>query len=605
MVGGARSAGPLRPEPHVGAKPDAAYCEKFFNRTKDLVDKYQPDLLYFDDGVLPLNGSDPAYGLCIAAHYYNSSTAWHGSNEAVMNTKGLNDEQRKALVWDIERGKSDRLEPYPWQTDTCIGSWHYNRGIYRKHGYKTPATVIPMLVDIVSKNGNLLLNVPVRGDGTIDEDEVEVPGRHRPMDGDQRRGDLRHPALEDLRRRHPRGEGGQFNEGKGRPYTAEDIRFTTKGNTLYVFVLAWPADGKLVVKTLGAEQSGIRGDVTGVELLGAGEVGIQSRAGRAWSSRCRRSGPANTAWALKIEGLDLAASQPGDFITVVPFFVEPDKKGNLQLQRRGRRSARQEIHAQGHGGKGTFNRWDNPQDWASWEIEVASPGKYKNRPGTPRPKATANSRSKSPGRSLLARPPRRAVGTTCRNIKLGRIELEKAGKYTVSVRRPWRFEVEGRQPRPRAVEEMCERTHRDYHFAGCHYCPWRSPSSSRSPSLPTVAADHTKKPASKKPAAQPSPGAAVKLPEFTGQFLDEPTASPGKLCLWYTRPAAKWTEALPAGNGHMGAMVYGGVDTEQIQFNEHTVWTGQPHDYAHKGRRNICPKSAACCRKAGALMARP
>ncbi len=89
--------------------------------------------------------------------------------------------------------------------------------------------------------------------------------------------------------------------------------------------------------------------------------------------------------------------------------------------------------------------------------------------------------------------------------------------------------------------------------------------------------------AGKKTAAQPPKGEAMKLPEFKGQFLGEPATSPGKLCLWYTRPAKSWTEALPVGNGQMGAMVFGGVTSERIQFNEHTVWTGQPHDYAHEG----------------------
>jgi alpha-L-fucosidase 2 len=74
------------------------------------------------------------------------------------------------------------------------------------------------------------------------------------------------------------------------------------------------------------------------------------------------------------------------------------------------------------------------------------------------------------------------------------------------------------------------------------------------------------------------------------KFENEPTTSPGKLCLWYTRPAKTWTEALPVGNGYMGAMVYGGVNTEHIQFNEHTVWSGQPHDYAHKGAVKYLPE---------------
>ena len=125
----------------------------------------------FDDIVMPLHEVSDV-GLHIAAHYYNASRRRHGDRlEAVITTKGLNEQQRRCLVWDIERGKSDRVEPYPWQTDTCIGDWHYRRSLYERHRYKTPPTVIHMLADIVSKNGNLLLNIPVRGDGTIDPDD--------------------------------------------------------------------------------------------------------------------------------------------------------------------------------------------------------------------------------------------------------------------------------------------------------------------------------------------------------------------------------------------------------------------------------------------------
>jgi alpha-L-fucosidase len=302
----------------IGAKPMAAYCEKFVNRTLDLVDRYRPDLLYFDDGVLPLRGSDEKYGLGIAAHYYNASIQWHGKNEAVMNTKGLDEAQRRALVWDIERGKSDRLEPFPWQTDTCIGGWHYARSTFERHSYKTPTTVIQMLVDIVSKNGNLLLNIPVRGDGTIDQDEVQC------LEGIARWMEIGGPAIFGTRPWEVYGEGcraakaGNFNEGKGNPYTAQDIRFTTKGNTLYAFFLAWPADGKILIKTLGSGQAGIRGDVRSVELLGSSEKPAFRRepAGLAVALPAQR--PCEHAWALKIEGLDLAASRPTEFITVLP-----------------------------------------------------------------------------------------------------------------------------------------------------------------------------------------------------------------------------------------------------------------------------------------------
>ena len=99
----------------IGEKPDAAYCQKFYNRTKDLIDKYQPDLLYFDDTVLPMREDDERIGLSIAAHLYNSHLKWHnGRNDAVLNTKRLNEEQRQCLVLDIERGVSNSIEPLAW-----------------------------------------------------------------------------------------------------------------------------------------------------------------------------------------------------------------------------------------------------------------------------------------------------------------------------------------------------------------------------------------------------------------------------------------------------------------------------------------------------------
>jgi alpha-L-fucosidase len=105
--------------------PSKAYCEKFYDRTIELLDKYEPDLVYFDDTALPLWPVSDA-GLRIAAHMYNTSTQRHGGrNEAVINGKILTPQQCKCMVWDIERGQSNEIEPLPWQTCTCIGQWHY------------------------------------------------------------------------------------------------------------------------------------------------------------------------------------------------------------------------------------------------------------------------------------------------------------------------------------------------------------------------------------------------------------------------------------------------------------------------------------------------
>jgi alpha-L-fucosidase len=285
-----------------GEKPDSAYIDKFFNRVKDLVDSYKPDLLYFDDSVLPLNNLGDA-GLRIAAHLYNSSLLWHnGRNEAVMNTKGLNAEQRKCLVWDIERGRSDRLEPFVWQTDTCIGSWHYNRSIFDRHGYKSATTVITTLVDIVSKNGNLLLNVPVRGDGTIDEDEVKV------LEGLAAWMEINGEAIFGTRPWEVFGEGpvdvkggGNFNEGKARPYAAEDVRFTAKGKTLYAILLGWPGR-QAVIKSLDSDRKLSFGEIKEVRMLGADKPLKWSRDERGLTIEMPEVKPCEHAFVLRITG---------------------------------------------------------------------------------------------------------------------------------------------------------------------------------------------------------------------------------------------------------------------------------------------------------------
>ena len=91
-----------------------------------------------------------------------------------MNGKILNEMQRRTMVYDIERGKANGILPQPWQTDTCIGGWHYDRGIFERHGYKSAPSVIRMLADIVSKNGNLMLSVPLQRDGQPDSDEIKI-----------------------------------------------------------------------------------------------------------------------------------------------------------------------------------------------------------------------------------------------------------------------------------------------------------------------------------------------------------------------------------------------------------------------------------------------
>jgi alpha-L-fucosidase len=287
------------------AQPSKAYCDKFLKRTLELIDKYEPELLYFDDTVLPFHGLNDV-GLQLAAHHYNQSIKRNkGKLQAVVNGKILNEMQRKCLVWDIERGQSNVLEPFTWQTDTCIGGWHYDKRVYENKGYKSAQTVIQTLADIVSKNGNLLLNIPVKGNGTIDDQETAIleeiatwmkvnaecifDTRPWKVFGEG-------PAISEAAKLSAQG----FNEGKGKPFTAEDMRFTVKGDILYAIVFGWPDNGKVKIKSLSDGNVLRPGAINKVAFVGGGELRFQ-RNGEALEVTLPENRPALTyANVLKI-----------------------------------------------------------------------------------------------------------------------------------------------------------------------------------------------------------------------------------------------------------------------------------------------------------------
>ncbi len=251
---------------------DPKFCEKFFNRTIDLIDKYNPDLLYFDDTILPLYPTSDV-GLRIAAYLYNKSVAKNGKMDAVLTGKGLKAEHRRAMVYDVERGVTQGGEELPWQTDTCIGSWHYERRVYEQKRYKTSKQVVQMLVDIVSKNGNLMLSVPVRGDGTIDELEVAVVqgiGGWMAASGDGIYGTRPWKVYGEGPSVTDKGPAGQFGGARDvRSYTAADLRFTTKGDAVYAFSMVEPENGRITIKSLAEGSQHYPKAVGRVELLGA------------------------------------------------------------------------------------------------------------------------------------------------------------------------------------------------------------------------------------------------------------------------------------------------------------------------------------------------
>jgi alpha-L-fucosidase len=242
--------------------PDS-WKDHWYQRISDLVEQAEPDYLY-NDGALPFDGRS----LKIAAQLYNQSAARHaGQCEAVYMSKGETDCAQGTCILDHERGVLEEISPKPWQTDTCIGDWHYKRDIQ----YKSPKFIVDMLVDVVSRNGNLMLNFPLPNSGMLDQQELAILSEIT---------DWMRVNSEAIYATRPwkisgAGPGSQksaaketnFNENARKELTAEDVRFTTKNNVLFAFVMGVP-EKRALIPLLGRNVRTGAGKIEHVELLG-------------------------------------------------------------------------------------------------------------------------------------------------------------------------------------------------------------------------------------------------------------------------------------------------------------------------------------------------
>ncbi|MGA8108573.1 MAG: alpha-L-fucosidase [Acidobacteriaceae bacterium] len=261
------------PRHPFNALPDVSFVKNFYDRTRDLVEQHDPDLLYFDNPRFPLGWG----GMNIGAFYYNHNLQTHGGRqEGVITIKEVPQQWLKTVVADVERGITSQIMHYPWQSETCIGDWHYNRALYNKPGeyggYLPPRDVIHWMIDTVAKNGTFILNIPGKPDGTIDSKEIAV------LDGITAWMQINGEAIYETRPWKVFGEGpnmikaGSFQGNSIAKLGEKDIRFTGSkdGKTLYAIALGWPT-GEFVVQSLGTAGSAQPGKIERVELLGTGE----------------------------------------------------------------------------------------------------------------------------------------------------------------------------------------------------------------------------------------------------------------------------------------------------------------------------------------------
>ncbi len=233
----------------------------WLKKVTELIDLYHPDLLY-SDSELPFG----EVGQSMLAHYYNQDLARNGGkNEAVYTAKLRASEGR--WVQDIERGAMDSISPFPWQTDTSIGDWYYRTG----QRYMTGTEVIQMLVDIVSKNGNLLLNVVQTPEGDLESDVMtilEEIARWTPVNGEAIYGTRPWKIYGEGPSTMNKQEKGHFGGVKDvRSYESSDIRFTVKGETLYAFCMNTPT-GDITITSLGKVSPLMDQKIASAKMLG-------------------------------------------------------------------------------------------------------------------------------------------------------------------------------------------------------------------------------------------------------------------------------------------------------------------------------------------------
>jgi alpha-L-fucosidase len=302
----------LNGTPHLKNAPCPEFVKQFMLRVQDVIDSYDLDLLTFDDGaqfVFDDGGNDvrdlkvwlgiPDLAPQIMAYFYNANMRFHrGKLEGVLDLKEVPEPVWGTLTRDFEMNLAGSLQATPWQTEACIGEWHYKRSLYENHSYKTAAMMVPLLVDIVSKNGNLLLSIPLPGDGQPDEDEMKFLdelGKWNAVNGE---------AIQGTRPWKIFGEGPtthrRISDYQLPTFTAGDIRFTQKGDVLYAIALGWPEEGRLAVKSLGSDLPYYEKRMGKVELLGSGPDLKWSRNGDGLSIALPKQRPCDYAYAFKI-----------------------------------------------------------------------------------------------------------------------------------------------------------------------------------------------------------------------------------------------------------------------------------------------------------------
>jgi alpha-L-fucosidase len=404
-----------------GDVPREKYLKLWLDKLVEVIDRYKPDLIWHDAWMNEI----PADIVCrYLAHYFNASRDW--GRDVVVTVKGL-DLPRELAVEDFEKGRADKLTPHPWLTDDTIskGSWCYTKDLKIKDADE----VIDTFIDIVSKNGQLLLNISPMADGTVPQEQRDVllaMGDWLRVNGE---------AIYATRPWAVYGEGptrmkkGGHFVGEVR-YGSRDIRFTQRkdGNAVYAIALGIPEDGKLRIRSLAAHADG-SGRVGSVSLLGHKGSLEWSQAAEGLEVKLPAAETPRYAVALKITGDGLSPVKVEDPLPV----ITADRNGVFTLGAADAATHGQ-VAVEEHGGKQNLGFWDDPKDWVSWKVRVENPGTFEVQAEVAAQADGIEFAVEAAGASSTGRALATGAWDRFTTVGAGRIEMAKAGEIEVKVR---------------------------------------------------------------------------------------------------------------------------------------------------------------------------